>query len=190
MYARYTTPAFILSSYSEGEANQIFTCLTPEFGCISVHAQSVRALESKLRFGMKCFGHPSLEIVRGKGRWRLVGVVPKHFFVSPKFYPLLSRIGNLIERLSAGEEEKNEMLYYDVVHIISLASEAHLKDRERDACEMLLVIRILSRMGYWDSTLDTLPRSSAGFSSYCSSLVLSKTDALLKINQTLRATHL
>ena len=71
---KYTTRAFVLNEYEQGESDKVFKLFTREFGVIFALAKSVRKLESKMRFHLGKTKKVSVTLVKGKEVWRLVGV--------------------------------------------------------------------------------------------------------------------
>ena len=60
----------------------------------------------------------------------------------------------MLRRLLKGEE-KNELLFNDVVKGFTLLSSGELAEEDASAMEVVLVMRILNNLGYWgdDATL-------------------------------------
>lgn len=70
---KYTTKAFVLAMYDNGENDRSYKLFTRDFGLIIAHARGIRKLESKLR-GHILVGHLILvTIVQGKEVWRITG---------------------------------------------------------------------------------------------------------------------
>ena len=74
VYHLYQTKAFVLDEQSFGEANRVYSFLTPDLGLVVATAQGVRLLKSKLRFQLNKYAHVRVVLVRGKEMWRLIGV--------------------------------------------------------------------------------------------------------------------
>ena len=71
---KYTTKAFILNEYEQGESDKVYKLFTRDFGVIFALAKSVRKLESKLRFHLERTKKVTVTLVEGKETWRLTGV--------------------------------------------------------------------------------------------------------------------
>lgn len=71
---KYTTEAFILKEYEQGESDMVYKMWTREFGIVFVLARSIRKVHAKLRMMTKKHDFLSVTLVRGKDVWRLVGV--------------------------------------------------------------------------------------------------------------------
>lgn len=70
---KYTTEAFVLESYDQGENDRAFKLFTKEFGLITAVAKGIRKMESKLRFQMLVGSHVKVTLVQGKEVWRITG---------------------------------------------------------------------------------------------------------------------
>lgn len=66
MFVHYRTKGFILKKENRGEADQIFTIFTKDFGRLEVLAKSIRKITSKLRSGAEIFYLSEIEFVQGK----------------------------------------------------------------------------------------------------------------------------
>ena len=53
MFTHYRTKGFILKKRNQGEANQLFTVFTKDFGRIEILGKSIRKITSKLRAGAR-----------------------------------------------------------------------------------------------------------------------------------------
>lgn len=140
-YAVYNTRGFILSSAPSGEASKIYSVYTEDFGLIRARAQSVRLIQSKLRYNLDDYAFCSLSLVRGREVWRLTG--SQSLEGAGIVRPARARVLNLVRRLVHGEE-KNEKLFGA---LLALADGG-----EPD--EVALLSRVLSALGYLD--LDSL----------------------------------
>lgn len=67
----YQTEGIILGKKDFGEADRMFSIYTKEFGMISVIAQGVRHLKSKLRYNLDIFVLGNFSLVRGRDIWRI-----------------------------------------------------------------------------------------------------------------------
>ncbi|KKU25566.1 MAG: repair protein RecO protein [Candidatus Magasanikbacteria bacterium GW2011_GWA2_46_17] len=159
MHHIYQTPGFILSSNPFGEANQSFRILTRDLGFIKVSAQGVRLLKSKLRYAIQDFSYCDLFIVRGREKWRVVGVsrrmnLYEEFRGNFETFQIFARVFSLLERLLYGEE-KNEELFRYVEEAVLFAVAKKPSSRLMRNFEYILVLRVLSSLGYLGSSPDT-----------------------------------
>ncbi len=71
---KYTTEAFILREYEQGENDFVYKVWTKEFGIIFVLARSIRKVNAKLRPIAKKNNFVLMTLVKGKEVWRLTGI--------------------------------------------------------------------------------------------------------------------
>ncbi|OGI62190.1 hypothetical protein A2645_00140 [Candidatus Nomurabacteria bacterium RIFCSPHIGHO2_01_FULL_39_9] len=142
MYPVYSTEGIILGSKDFGEASRIFLVFTREFGLIRLQGQSIRKITSKLRYQLEDYSLLKLEVIKGKEIWRPV-VAEKILRFSQNFKTIVN-ISKLVLRL-CDLEEKNELLFEDLKSGFLLLQKNEL---ETKALEAVLVLRILSHLGY------------------------------------------
>ena len=143
-YHIHTTPGFVVSSFSRGEADKYIYLFTRDLGMIGVIAKGVRLEKSKLRYAVQDYAYGSFSVVRGKEAWRLTGAeVPDTRYVAT---PTTAQILALLRRLVQGEEAQPvlfDLLDKDL-HVISSIDnmqEVHLYER-------MAVYRMLYHLGY------------------------------------------
>ncbi len=155
----YQTSGFILGSSAFGEANRSFRVLTRDLGLIRASAQGVRFLKSKLRYAISDFSYCEFSLVRGQERWRVTGV-SKHadlyneFRQTPEILLLFARVFSLLERLLSGEEKNKKLFKYIEEAVLFARTKKLLAPLSRNF-EYILVLRILSCLGYLGSSPDT-----------------------------------
>lgn len=66
MFVHYRTKSIILKKVDRGEADQLFTLYTKDFGKIKVLGKSIRKITSKLRVGIERFYLSEIEFIQGK----------------------------------------------------------------------------------------------------------------------------
>ncbi|MEA4910840.1 DNA repair protein RecO [bioreactor metagenome] len=71
---KYTTEAFILKQYEQGENDLVYKVWTKDFGVVFVLARSIRKVNAKLRPITKKNDFLVMTLVKGKDVWRLTGV--------------------------------------------------------------------------------------------------------------------
>ncbi|MBX4209073.1 recombination protein O N-terminal domain-containing protein [Candidatus Parcubacteria bacterium] len=140
-YAVYNTRGFILGSGPSGEASKLYSIYTEDFGLVRAKAQSVRLLQSKLRYNLEDYSFSAVSLVKGREVWRLTGAEN----LSQRSNDLLirARTLNLIRRLVQGEE-KNEDLFDALLLLESDAAGATAPS------EALILSHALSALGYLD----------------------------------------
>ena len=168
MHAIHTTPGFVVSSRSTGEAGKFISIFTRDLGLIRASAQGIRFEKSKLRPFIQDYSLGVFSFVRGKEFWRLtnaqenilqnvslVGRDREVWNVGKK--ELIARIALLLGRLLQGEDAHPELfvtldsLFVFLANFrIGTTSGANdkLNDELLNNLESLIVVRILHRLGY------------------------------------------
>lgn len=150
-YRHYETEGLIINYRNLGEANRLYQILTNEFGLINVLAQGVRLDKSKLRSHLQNFSFVGLVLVRGREFWRVVGVNDLGFSrdLPVGALPFLKKVSLVLIRLIHGEDHRS-LLYQDLKRMFSLILEKkHLSPDDSTNAEIFILIRILSKLGYF-----------------------------------------
>ena len=66
MFVHHRTQGFVLKKVDQGEADQLFSIYTEDFGKLRVLARSIRKITSKLRAGIPVFSISEIEFIQGK----------------------------------------------------------------------------------------------------------------------------
>ncbi len=193
MHKIIVTEGIVLQKRGVGEANTRGAFLTRDLGLVRASARSARVEHSKLRYGLEPLTLGRFSFVRGKHEWRLVGaerVSRTHLASPPERAGALGRIARLLLRLVQGEEPLPE-LYKTVAEGFEYLPRAEsLADAE--AIECVLVLRILSHLGYLPHTPEIAPFVETDFFSLelAASAARSRTLLVRAINHSLGATGL
>lgn len=161
MYHIYQTNGWILGSVNIGEANRFLDIFTSELGLVRGLAQGVRKINSKLRYGLQDYSFSKVSLVKGRLSWRVVNVERiddfNWIYEDKKAFSLVCRIFSLLKRMLSGEE-KDSVIFDDINNAIRLMEEDGLSEEEFRALEIVLVFRILQKLGYVgrDSRFDYL----------------------------------
>lgn len=158
MHQIHITEGIVLGKRGVGEANTLVYVLTKKLGLIRAAARSTRVEKSKLRYGLEPLTYARFSFVRGKHEWRLVGVENISSTCLPTSAPRRQRSGQvakLIMRLVQGEEPVPELFSSLSEGLQFLANAANEEDAQ--AIETVLVLRILSQLGYLPHTPELKP---------------------------------
>ncbi len=151
MYRVYQTEGWILGSMEIGEANRFLDIFTADFGLVRGMAQGVRKIDSKLRYGLQDYSFGKVSLVRGKQFWRIVGAERlDHFdeiYKDKRKFRLVCRIFSLLKRLISGEEQ-DMAVFADINAAIKFLSQNEISNEALSALEIVLVFRILQKLGY------------------------------------------
>lgn len=152
LYHTYNTEGFVLGGFPVGEASRYVYVFTKDIGLVGVHAQSTRAIHSKLRYALNDLSYSSLSLVRGKHSWKLTNAAPqKNFFTlfrgDESKLVLTARILSLLKKLVPGEEKNPDL--FEVIHkgIVYLES-VNVTEEELKNIEALIMLRMVSILGY------------------------------------------
>lgn len=66
MFVHYRSLGIILKKEDRGEANQVLTILTKDFGKLKILGKAIRKIKSKLRAGTRIFSLAEIEFIQGK----------------------------------------------------------------------------------------------------------------------------
>lgn len=193
MHRKFATEGLVLGKRSVGEANVVAVILTKDFGLLRAMARSARRERSKLRYGLEPLTQAQFSLVQGRREWRLAGAekVERSLLSAPAARrQALGRITRLLLRLIQGEEA-NAALYKEVVEGFSSLA---LAQSEGDAAsiECIVVLRILSRLGYLSHTAEVSHFLEGDFSllELASAAALARTRLIRLINDSLSASGL
>ncbi len=195
MYTIHQNPGFIIDAMDTGEKNRFFWIVTQDFGLIHASAQGVRSTTSKLNPFLQQYSFSVIEFVRGKDVWRITNALPfdgeqvTFAGFSKKAQESISRIANLLRRLYVGEESQ-ESLFSDIYEACLKISKTF--DSETiEAIEILVTIKILHRLGYWEEFKESYSLHNSAFTRETLDRTSQKKYELLeRIKQSLRESHL
>lgn len=184
MHNIHVTEGLVLGKRGLGEANVGISLLTEDLGLVRASARSARLGRSKLRYGLEPLTLARFSLVRGRHEWRLTGVEHINRLAPSAAH---GRISSLLLRLVAGEEP-HPALFADVKNgFLLLASQ----NSQTEAVETVLVLRILSHLGYLPQSAALAPFIEAQFSLELSAKALAERALLVRaINESLKATGL
>jgi len=193
MHRILVTDGIVLSKRTLGEAHTLVSVLTEGHGLLRAKATSTRAEASKLRYGTELMTRARFSFVQGKYEWKLTGVERiSREFTSPlsRNRVAAGRIAKLLLRLIRGEEQGGE-LFATVAEGLSLLSRAE-NENASASIECVLVLRILSHLGYLPHTPALAPFVEKDFSSAELALEAQASRAFLirTINESLMQTGL
>ncbi len=161
MYHIYQTNGWIVGSINVGEANRFLDIFTSELGLVRGMAQGVRKINSKLRYSLQDYTFGKISLVKGKQFWRIISAEKiddyNSIYEDKNKFQLMCRIFSLLKRLIKGEES-DPAVFEDVNEAMLLLGHNDLSKEAQSALEIILVFRILQKLGYVgrDVELDSL----------------------------------
>jgi len=66
MFVHYRTLGIIIKKENRGEANQLLTIITKDFGKVKILAKAIRKIKSKLKSGVPLFSLSEINFIQGK----------------------------------------------------------------------------------------------------------------------------
>ena len=190
----YHTQAIILGGYPRGEGDRALYCYTRELGLVVAHARSLREGRSRLRYTLQAFAHVEIDLVRGRREWKLISAHPIDTFASLWRHigkrRVIAEHAHLLRRLIHGEE-RHEVLFDDILSGLKFLSGLE-NDIELRAAELVMVVRVLSHLGYFAPQTVFAPFAEENIWT-TDSLRLAATDRiaiLSEVNRALELSHL
>jgi len=84
MFVHHRTQGFVLKKVDQGEADQLFSIYTKDFGRLRILARGIRKITSKLRAGIPVFSISEIEFIQGKTFKTLTDTILIQDFVNIK----------------------------------------------------------------------------------------------------------
>lgn len=191
MHHIYHTEGIILGSKNFKEANKYFYILTKDLGLVYAEAEGIRKLSSKLRYVLQDFNYVKLDFVQRKNIWRITNAIKTNELelLNKDFNKLkiVANISKLLLRLLPGIEP-NPTLFQEVLDGFSLLEKDNSKEELKNI-EIVLVLRILSNLGYIGEDFKDLTRSPFE-SELLNVLSKNKVSIIKEINKALRESQL
>lgn len=193
-YHVYHTEALLLGAYAVGEGDRLFHCYTRDLGMVTARARSVREVRSKLRYALQIFAHAEIDLVQGKGGWRLISARPissfQNLWGDAAKRRVIAQYTSLIRRLIQGEERHAE-LFEDVLRGLSFLEKIK-EQKDLEDAELLLVVRLIALLGYWGSRERFAPLFEGGAwkEEHLSAVGPLRKELIKEVNEALSLSHL
>lgn len=114
MAVHYRTQGFFIKKTDRGEANQLFTVYTRDFGKLNILGKAVRKIKSKLRGGAELFYLSEVEFIQGKSHKTLTDTILIEKFLNVRNdlrkLKIVSRISETLDDLVT-KDEKDELIW-------------------------------------------------------------------------------
>ena len=113
MFVNYRTQGIILKKEDRGEANQLFTIYTKDFGKLEIFGKAIRKISSKLRAGADIFYLTDIEFIQGKAHKTLTDAVLIEKFENIRSdlnkLKITYQISEILDELIKGQESDEEI---------------------------------------------------------------------------------
>lgn len=192
MHHIFHTEAFVIEARQMKEADRLLVLYTRDLGLVYAHARGIRNTRSRLRYGLQEYARAKVDLVRGKDLWRLTSATPitSHAMLrkDQASFTVMHQTLKLVSRLAGGEEPHPD-IFDDLVTGFALLADAPKEMYE--ATELVLVLRILARLGYVSDTSSLARYLSGEFNPHAlAGEQLPRQTMLTEINRALRESHL
>ena len=137
---KYVTKCLVLEAFDRGENDKAYTLFTREYGLLTVHAKSIRKLESKLRPHILPRSISLVTLVKGKEVWRLTGAEQQE-----KVGEMVHEMTKLLKRFVRGEG--THKILYD--RLVTLLEKQSLYEEQK--LRLLMYYILLVELGYADA---------------------------------------
>jgi DNA repair protein RecO (recombination protein O) len=108
MFVHYRTKGIIFKKEDRGEADQLFTFYTEDFGKLEILGRAIRKISSKLRSGAELFYLSEIEFIQGKTQKTLTDAISIEKFENLrknlKRLQIAYRISEALDNLVKGQE--------------------------------------------------------------------------------------
>jgi DNA repair protein RecO (recombination protein O) len=186
----------VLNVLPSGEKNHFVTLFTREFGMIKAKAQSVRVLDSKLRYSLQEYSYIEVSLVKGKDIWRITNALPIYniYFElkeDQNIFMVIARTFSLIRRL-VPEEGCEALIFNDMEEICKNAQIKKYTKKSIEILEWLFVLRMLAFLGYShkESFKNLCDDKIEWTNEYLETISSYKDNAINSINHALKASQL
>jgi DNA repair protein RecO (recombination protein O) len=135
-FTHYRTEGIFLKKENRGEADQLFTVFTKEFGKVEILGKAIRKITSKLRAGADIFYLSEIEFIQGKTYKILTDAVLKEKFNNLRQNPgKLELAYNVVDDLDSltYQEEKDKSIWrllketFEELNVLELSDKNILK---------------------------------------------------------------
>ena len=154
-YTIYHTEGIVLGYRNSREADRVVKIFTRELGLVVAQVQGARKLSSKHRYGLQLFSRSKISLIRGKSMWRVTGVIPIQTFSGSETMSgrIMMRAYRLALRMLQGEVPEPSV-YNQIVTLADFVTKHGNSILDPKALEIVVIARVLSELGYWDTTGD------------------------------------
>ncbi|MBZ9572596.1 DNA repair protein RecO [Patescibacteria group bacterium] len=112
-FTHYRTQGIFLKKEGRGEADQLFTIWTEDFGKLEILGRAIRKIKSKLRSGAELFYFSEIEFIQGKTYKTLTDAILidkfRNLRESPQKLNYTYQIAEVLDSLTGKEEKDDEI---------------------------------------------------------------------------------
>jgi recombinational DNA repair protein (RecF pathway) len=152
----YSTDALIMNIFPDGEESVIAECLTADLGRIYVHIQGAKKIENKHRMHVFPFALVVLDCVQGKHYYRCTGISERVYLaqdlkhMSSSRRKMIQTVFGMVQRLVPSGIPIPEV-FAAFEKFFTQILDKNLGDQEAQILLLVVQLRILGILGYWNS---------------------------------------
>lgn len=195
----YRSEGIVLGGTACGEASRYVAVFTRDFGLVSGRVQSVRLVQSKLRYHLEDYAITNVGFVRGKEMWRFTNAlkicnIDDSLKEKPQARHLAMQLLSLLKRL-APPDEPFPAFYDELRQLFEYFFNTAVDRHEVRMLEYITVARMLQAFGYFSKGAPFAELFEEGEGKHISETTLSYVEKMQhvirnEINRSLRLTHL
>jgi DNA repair protein RecO (recombination protein O) len=151
MFIHYRTRGFIIKKEDRGEADQLFTVFTEDFGKLEILGKGIRKVSSKLRSGMEIFYLSDIEFIQGKTHKTLTDAILIERFDnlrnSLKRLAIAYKISEVFDSLVIGQEP-DKKLWELLTEVFGKLNSLEIKNLKLEILYYYFLWNFLSILGF------------------------------------------
>ena len=151
MFVHYRTEGLFLKKKDRGEADQLFSICTKDYGKIEVLGRGIRKIKSKLRAGADIFYFSNIEFIQGKTYKTLTDALLIEKFLGIRKNPLKLRISNKIANAIESlipNQEKDSKVWLLLLEAFNNLNAADIKKINPRLLYCYFLGKLLTFLGY------------------------------------------
>lgn len=157
MFVHYRTQGFILKKEDRGEANQLFTVYTRDFGKLEILGKTIRKISSKLRSGAEIFYLSEIEFIQGKRHKTLTDSIVIGKFSNLKEdlkkLAVAYQVSQTLDDLVSGQEA-DERIWQLLRETFANLNDSQLRVNELQLIYYYFFWNLISLLGYRPEIID------------------------------------
>lgn len=151
MFIHYRTKGLIFKKENQGEADQVFTVYTKDFGKLEILGKGIRKISSKLRSGADIFYLSEIEFVQGKKYKTLTDAILikkfKNIWKDLNKLIIANKVSEILDR-TIGWQEPDEKIWYFLIEVFEKIDNPQTSDKNLQLVYYYFLWNLLSLLGY------------------------------------------
>lgn len=151
MFVHYRTQGLIFKKEDRGEADQLFTVFTKDFGRLEILGKGIRKIKSKLRSGAELFYLSEIEFIQGKTYKTLTDAILIDNFQNLRKnlikLALAYRISEVLDNL-VKDQEKDEKIWDLLEEVFQKLNTSQLKTKKYKLFYYYFFWNLISLLGW------------------------------------------